>query len=98
MDRTHKGAVHLGEKVTLATVERYYYPLLGRNGFECQVVDQKMLRLPGSQEDEGYFLTEVYCLLVFPVHHPRSEHQGYVYSHWLSSPETLTPYYQCACV
>ena len=26
----------------------------GRNGFECQVVDQVMLRLPGSQEDERY--------------------------------------------
>ena len=26
--------------------------LLGRNGFECQVVDEKMLCLPGSQEDE----------------------------------------------
>ena len=25
MDRTHKEAVHLGEKVTLAMLERYYY-------------------------------------------------------------------------
>ena len=28
--------------------------LLGRNGFECQVVDQEMPRLPGSQKDDRY--------------------------------------------
>ena len=52
IDRTHKKAVYLGEKVTLAVARAVL--LLGRNGFECQVMDQEMLRLPGSQEDERY--------------------------------------------
>ena len=51
MDRIHEEAVYLGGKVILAT--RAVLPP-GRNGVECQVVDQEMLRLPGSQEDERY--------------------------------------------
>ena len=52
MDRTHKEAVHLGEKVTLAMLEQYYYWV----GMASSVKwgSQEMLRLPGSQEDERY--------------------------------------------
>ena len=39
--------------------------LLGRIGFEFQVVDQEMLRLPGSQEDERY-RTMAFSIYVLP--------------------------------
>ena len=49
MDSTHKEAVH-NSRYARAVL------LLGRNDFKCQVVDQEMLRLPGSQ-DERYGTT-----------------------------------------
>ena len=45
---------------------------------------------------ESYFLTEVHCLLVCPVRHPRPEHQGDVYSHSGSSPADVRTF-QASC-
>ena len=50
MDRTQKEAVHLGEKVTLAMLERYYY-WVGMASVKWWI---RRCCLPGSQEDERY--------------------------------------------